>query len=93
MQAVNSTTRTAASQYLAHRRPIWIGPAAAFMLNVGLPPLANKKMILSFEYGRGSGDDPATPDDEFEGYVGVSPFYPYAWAYEYRFHSLDPQQQ
>ncbi len=60
----------------------WVG--TAFMLNVGLPPLANKKMILSFEYGRGSGDDPAT-DDKFEGYVGVGPFYPYAWAYEYRF--------
>ena len=60
----------------------WTG--TAFMLNVGLPPLADKKVMLSFEYGRGSGDDPDTPD-KFEGYVGVGPFYPYAWAYEYRF--------
>ncbi len=60
----------------------WTG--SAFMLNVGLPPLANKKVLLSVEYGRGSGDDPAT-EDKFEGYVGVGPFYPFAWAYEYRF--------
>ena len=56
----------------------------AFMARLGLPPLAEKKLNLSFEYGIGSGDDPET-DDKFEGYVGVGPFYPYAWAYEYRF--------
>jgi len=60
----------------------WTG--SAFMLRVGIPPVADKKLILSAEYGRGSGDDPAT-DRKFEGYLGVGPFYPYAWAYEYRF--------
>ncbi|MFC1614589.1 hypothetical protein ACFL5K_04765 [Gemmatimonadota bacterium] len=60
----------------------WTG--YAFMARVGLPPLAEKKVNLSFEYGIGSGDDPNTAD-KFEGYVGVGPFYPYAWAYEYRF--------
>ena len=56
----------------------------AFMLRVGLPPMAEKKLSLSGEFGIGSGDDPDTPN-EFEGYVAVGPFYPYAWAYEYRF--------
>lgn len=56
----------------------------AFMLNAAAPPLANNKIRLSAEYGIGSGDDPSTPN-KFEGYVGVGPFYPYAWAYEYRF--------
>ena len=54
------------------------------MLRVGLPPLAEKKLRLSGEFGIGSGDDPETAN-KFEGYVGVGPFYPYAWAYEYRF--------
>ncbi|HUU26896.1 MAG TPA: hypothetical protein VM123_03720 [archaeon] len=60
----------------------WTG--YAFMASVGFPPLANKKLRLSAEFGIGSGDDPATPN-KFEGYVAVGPFYPYAWAYEYRF--------
>ncbi|MCE5270631.1 hypothetical protein LLH00_05045 [bacterium] len=55
-----------------------------FMVNAAAPPLLDKKLRLSFEYGIGSGDDPSTPN-KFEGYVGVGPFYPYAWAYEYRF--------
>ncbi|MBN1293493.1 MAG: hypothetical protein JXB48_16760 [Candidatus Latescibacteria bacterium] len=55
----------------------------AFMLNVGAPPVLNNKLRLSGEFGIGSGDDPDTED--FEGYVGVAPFFPYAFAYEYRF--------
>ncbi len=54
------------------------------MLGISAPPLANNNLILSGEFGMGSGDDPDTAD-EFEGYVGVGPFYPYAFAYEYRF--------
>jgi len=60
----------------------WVG--YTFMLNAAAPPVLNNKLRLSFEYGFGSGDDPSTPN-KFEGYVGVGPFYPYAWAYEYRF--------
>ncbi len=56
----------------------------SFMANVGVPAILNNKVKLSGEFGIGSGDDPDTVD-EFEGYVGVGPFYPYAWAYEYRF--------
>ena len=56
------------------------------MLNVGAPPVLNSKLRLSGEFGIGSGDDPNT--DDFEGYVGVGPFYPYAFAYEYRFPAL-----
>jgi len=55
----------------------------ALMLNLGAPPLLNNKLRLSGEFGLGSGDDPKT--EEFEGYVGVAPFYPFAFAYEYRF--------
>ena len=54
------------------------------MANVGAPALMDGKLMLSGEFGIGSGDDPDTAD-KFEGYVGVGPFYPYAWAYEYRF--------
>lgn len=56
----------------------------SFMANLGIPALLDNKLKLSGEFGMGSGDDPDTID-EFEGYVGVGPFYPYAWAYEYRF--------
>ncbi len=60
----------------------WAG--YTFMINAAAPPILDKKLRLSFEYGFGSGDDPKTPN-KFEGYVGVGPFYPYAFAYEYRF--------
>ena len=60
----------------------WTG--YTFMARLGMPAMAEKKLNLSAEFGIGSGDDPAT-EDKFEGYVGVGPFYPYAWAYEYRF--------
>ncbi len=56
----------------------------SFMAKIGVPALIDGKLKLFGELGIGSGDDPDT-DDEFEGYVGVGPFYPYAWAYEYRF--------
>jgi len=36
------------------------------------------------EFGWGSGDDPTTAD-KIEAYLPPGPFYPYAWAYEYRF--------
>ena len=63
----------------------WTG--FAFMAKLNAPALLDSKLRLSGEYGIGSGDDPDTAD--FEGYVGVGPFYPYAWAYEYRFiHSI-----
>jgi hypothetical protein len=54
----------------------------AFMAGVGLPPMGIFK--LGLEVGMGSGDDPATADKN-EGYIPPGPFYPYAWAYEYRF--------
>ena len=60
----------------------WTG--YALMLGLNAPKVLNNKLALSAEFGIGSGDDPNTPD-KFEGYVGVGPFYPYAWAYEYRF--------
>ena len=54
----------------------------AFMAGVGLPPIG--KASVGLEVGMGSGDDPDTPDKN-EGYIPPGPFYPYAWAYEYRF--------
>jgi len=60
----------------------WQG--SMFMANLAAPAVLNKKLKLSAEFGIGSGDDPKTAD-KFEGYVGVGPFYPYAFAYEYRF--------
>ncbi|RKY68583.1 MAG: hypothetical protein DRQ02_03920 [Candidatus Latescibacterota bacterium] len=54
----------------------------AFMAGVGLPPLSIFK--LGLEVGLGSGDDVDTKDKN-EAYIPPGPFYPYAWAYEYRF--------
>jgi len=57
---------------------------AGYMLMAGvqLPPLG--KVCLGLEFGMGSGDDVDTPDKN-EAYIPPGPFYPYAWAYEYRF--------
>ena len=54
----------------------------AFMAGIGLPPMGIFKVGL--EAGMGSGDDVDTADKN-EGYIPPGPFYPYAWAYEYRF--------
>ena len=54
----------------------------AAMANVGLPAVG--KLGPYLEVGMGSGDDPETLDKN-EGYIPPGPFYPYAWAYEYRF--------
>jgi len=56
----------------------------AAMAQLTIPCPLGKVKPLYIEFGMGSGDDPETADKN-EGYIPPGPFYPYAWAYEYRF--------